>query len=170
MNRLNRSLYVVLHSIRSAYNVGSIFRTADGFNVSRIFCCGYTPYPSRPGTLCPTSGQAKIAKTALGAETSVPWEHHRQAWRLLKLLRQEGIRIAALERTGTSLDISSYSPSFPLALVLGNEVNGLSPALLKYCDDVVSIPMAGMKQSYNVAVTAGIALYAVTLSSSGLTG
>lgn len=159
-----KPLYVILHNIRSAHNVGSIFRTAEGLGVSRIYCCGYTAYPLPKNKRHPNLGQRKLAKTALGAETMVPWEHHWQTWRVLKRLKQNGVRLAAMERTAGSRNLATYEPEFPLGVLLGNEIKGLSPAILAYCDDILEIPMAGRKTSFNVAVTAGMALYAITSS------
>ena len=155
---VQREIIVVLDNIRSRENVGSIFRTADAAGVSKIYLCGITPTPPHE----------KISKTALGAEEDVPWEYHKQAGRLVDKLKKEGISIAALERfdklTASKLkirtqNIFSFKPRFPLALVLGNEVKGLSPQILKYCDKKISIPMYGKKESLNVAVAFGIAVY-----------
>jgi len=155
---VQREIIVVLDNIRSRENVGSIFRTADAAGVSKIYLCGITPTPPHE----------KISKTALGAEEDVPWEYHKQAGRLVDKLKKEGISIAALERfdklTASKLkirtqNIFSFKPRFPLALVLGNEVKGLSPQILKYCDKKISIPMYGKKENLNVAVAFGIAVY-----------
>ena len=155
---VQREIIVVLDNIRSRENVGSIFRTADAAGVSKIYLCGITPTPPHE----------KISKTALGAEEDVPWEYHKQAGRLVDKLKKEGISIAALERfdklTASKLkirtqNIFSFKPRFPLALVLGNEVKGLSPQILKYCDKKISIPMYGKKESLNVAVAFGVAVY-----------
>ena len=144
-----KEIYVVLNNIRSRENVGSIFRTADAAGVSKLYLCGITPTPPHE----------KISKTALGAETYVPWESHKQTWRLLVKLKKEGRNVVALEQTKESEDIFKFKPKFPLVLVLGNEVQGLSPQILKYCDKKISIPMHGKKESLNVAVAAGVALY-----------
>lgn len=143
-------IFLVLHNIRSAYNVGSIFRTADGAGVSKIYLCGYTPAPNK---------NLKILKTALGAEKSVPWEYHSQAWRLLKRFKKEGVEIVSLEQTKDAIDYKKHRPRLPLALVVGNEVKGLSKGTLKYADKSIQIPMSGKKESLNVAVALGIAVY-----------
>jgi len=140
-------MFLILHNIRSVYNVGSIFRTADGADVEKIYLCGYTPTPAK--------------KTALGAEATVPWEHCAQTWRLLKKLKTAGIRIVALEQYKYSQDLFGYTPKEPMALVVGNEVRGLNNAIFKYTDDILEIPMHGQKESLNVAVAAGIVLYYV---------
>lgn len=145
----NQELYLILHNIRSAYNVGSIFRTANGAGVTKIFLCGITPAPTHP----------KIAKVALGAEKTVPWEYHKQTWRLLEKLRKTGIQIVALEQAPDSIDYRKFKPKFPLALVVGNEVTGLNKIILSYTDRIIEIPMYGKKESLNVSVSVGIALY-----------
>lgn len=142
-------LILVLHNIRSALNVGVIFRTADAVGVEQIYLGGYTPTPEHE----------KVAKTALGAERTIPWEHISKTWRLLEQLKKEKYQIVALEQSKNSIDYRKFKPKFPLVLVVGNEVTGLSSQLLKYCDAVAEIPMRGNKESLNVAVATGIALY-----------
>ena len=146
---MKKEIYVVLNNIRSRENVGSIFRTADAAGVSKLYLCGITPTPPHE----------KISKTALGAEACVPWEHCKQTQRLLGKLKKEGITVVALEKTQKSEDIFKFKPKFPLVLVLGNEVKGLSPQILKYCDKKLAIPMYGKKESLNVSVAAGVAVY-----------
>lgn len=147
----NREIFLVLDNIRSRENVGSIFRTADAVGVSKIYLCGLTPMPPHE----------KISKTALGAETFVPWEYYNQTWKCLLKLRNQNlkIKIIGLEQTKDSQDIFQYKPKSPMALVVGNEVKGISPKILKYCDKKVSIPMYGKKESLNVSVAAGVALF-----------
>jgi 23S rRNA (guanosine2251-2'-O)-methyltransferase len=146
-----KELILVIHNVRSALNVGSMFRTADGAGVSRVYVCGYSPTPEHP----------KVAKTSLGAEKTVSWEYDAQAWRILQRLKKDGYRILALEQSKKSADLFSFKPRYPIALVVGNEVGGLSPKILSYCDTVLEIPMYGKKESLNVSVAAGIALYAL---------
>jgi len=148
---IKHKIILILYNVRSRENVGSIFRTADGAGVDKIYLCGITSTPPHE----------KISKTALGAENFVTWEYYKQTWRLLAKLKKEGINIVALEQTKESVDLFKFKPKFPLALVLGNEVKGLSPQILKYCDKKISIPMYGKKESLNVAVAAGIAVYAI---------
>lgn len=171
-------MFLVLHNVRSAYNVGSIFRTADAAGVKKIFLCGYTPVPSDGEALTGRrfGGQGKISKTALGAEKNVPWEQHKQTWRLLEKLRMEKIRIVALEQATESINLFAYKPEFPLVLIVGHERKGLSDKILNYVDDILEIPMHGAmvrqahhprhtqrgKESLNVSVAAGIALYGLT--------
>lgn len=142
-------LIVVCHNIRSAFNVGSIFRTADGAGAGKIILGGYSAYPPHP----------KLVKTALGAERSVPYERVWQTWRALEKLKKEGCRIVALEKNSRAQNIFKFKPRFPLALVLGNEVKGLSKEILKRCDEVVFLPMRGRKESLNVSVAFGAAAY-----------
>lgn len=173
----NKDIYLVLHNVRSAHNVGSIFRTADAAGVKKIFLCGYTPVPLDEEALTSRrfGGQEKISKTALGAEKNVPWEQYKQTWRLLEKLNIEKIRIVALEQAPKSINLFSYKPKFPLALIVGHERKGLSDKILNYVDDILEIPMHGAmvrqahhprhtrrgKESLNVSVAAGIALYGI---------
>lgn len=145
----NKKIYLILDNIRSRENVGSIFRTADAVGVSKIYLCGITPVPPHE----------KISKTALGAEVYVPWEYHKQSWRLLNKLKKDGVGIIALELVKNNLNIFKFQPNFPLALVLGSEVKGLSLRILRYCDSIIYIPMLGKKESLNVSVAVGVALY-----------
>lgn len=149
-----QEVYLILHNVRSAYNVGSIFRTADAADINKIYVCGYSPTPD----------DKKVAKTALGAEKFIPWEYHKQTWRLMEKLKKDGLQIVALEQTKKSIDYRKSKPRFPLALVVGNEVRGLSKDILKYANKIIAIPMYGKKESLNVAVAAGIALYKIVES------
>ena len=153
-------IFLILHNIRSAYNVGSIFRTADATGVSKIYLCGYTPTPLlRQGF----GGQAKVGKTALGAEKTIPWEQFKQTWRLLEKFKRDGIKIIALEQTASSKNIFEYNfLKQSIAIIVGHERKGLSDKILEYADTVVEIPMRGKKESLNVAVATGIALYAIS--------
>ena len=136
--------------------MGSIFRTADAAGVSKIYLCGITPTPPHE----------KISKTALGAETVVPWEYSKQASRLVDKIKKEGVEIVALEQTKDSENIfkSTKAIRAALVLVLGNEVKGLPQSILKKCDKKISIPMYGKKESLNVAVAFGVAVYIITHS------
>lgn len=142
-------LIILVHNIRSAYNVGSIFRTADGAGVTKIVLSGYSARPPHPGVL----------KVSLGAENSVPWEAIGQPGPWLRKLKQTGVTIMALEQTLQSKNIFTYHPRGTMVLVVGNEVRGVSPALLKLCDVHLEIPMVGKKESLNVATAFGIAVY-----------
>ncbi len=146
---------VVLHNVRSAHNVGSIFRTSDAAGVSKIFLTGYTPTPldrfGRP--------QKEITKTALGAEHTVAWEYFGTVQSVLRKLRAEGFRIVGVELDDRAVDFRTFKKTGPTAFVFGNEVRGLSPSLRKECDVLVEIPMRGTKESLNVSVAAGIILF-----------
>ena len=154
-----RRLAVLLDNIRSAWNVGSILRSADGFGFSHAFLCGITPTGDNEG----------VTKTALGAENTVPWSYHRDAVQLVDGLRREGWKIYALEGHQRSLPLDSLVSSMrgrdddtQEALILGNEVSGVDPGLLDLCDEILYIPMRGEKRSFNVAIAFGIAAYALT--------
>jgi len=140
---------VVLNDIRSLYNVGSIFRTADGAGVEKLWLCGITGHP--PDT--------QISKTALGAEKEVPWEYRRDVLTLLKELKSKGYRIVFLEQLAESIAYQDYRSSGPLCLVLGNEISGVSEELVALCDETLEIEMAGLKNSLNVSVAFGIVAY-----------
>ena len=154
---MKKQVAVLLHNIRSAHNVGSVFRTADAAGVSRIFLSGYTPLPvDRFGY-----ARRDIAKVALGAERSVPWEYHKNPYAVIAELRSQGWHIAAVEQDKHSIDYRKYKLKEPTLCILGNEVRGISPGLLKKCDSILEIPMRGKKESLNVAVAAGIILFSV---------
>lgn len=157
-------IIVIAHNIRSTHNVGSIFRTAEGFGVSEIILSGYTPYPRIDGdTRLPHISQKltdQIHKTALGAESMVPFEYKESLD--LEILRNAGYRIVALEQDARSVSLDKYNPSEKIALLLGEEVHGIEQTLLDQCDDIVEIPMKGQKESFNVSVATGIALYVLS--------
>jgi len=141
---------LLLHNIRSLYNVGSLFRTADAALAQKLHICGYTPAPPRK----------EIEKTALGAVDSVPWEYHTSTVEAVVALREQGIKVFALELTSASRSVYSFEKKdFPLCLVLGNEITGVDDDVLAVCDGAVDIPMYGVKHSLNVSVAAGVALF-----------
>ena len=142
----------LLYNIRSLHNVGSMFRTADGAGVKKLYLCGETGTPPR----------AEIAKTALGAEESVPWEYWMNAVECIAKLKKEGIQIVALELTPKSVDYRKFVAKGPVCLVVGSEIKGIPPDLLALCDDCIQIPMRGIKESLNVSVAFGIAAYQLT--------
>lgn len=142
-------LSLVLPNIRSAHNVGAMFRTADGCGFEKLYLCGYTATPPK----------VQIDKVSLGAETWMPWEHEPDIIACIQSLKDQGIRIVALEQTRTSISLTDYTPQTPLALVLGHEVDGVSEAVLALADDHVHIDMYGKKESLNVSVAAGIAMH-----------
>jgi tRNA G18 (ribose-2'-O)-methylase SpoU len=155
---MQKDVIVILENVRSALNVGSIFRTADGAGVGRILLLGYTPAPiDRFGRV-----QPRIAKTSLGASESVPWEKiesTREAHDAILRLKADGYAIIAIEQVTGALSLSDFEPPQRVAYIFGNEVAGVSHELLALCDRAVEIPMRGKKESLNVAVCAGIILY-----------
>ena len=152
MSTSKKEIYLILQNIRSLFNIGSIFRSADAFNIDKIYLCGYSGYPQ-------DKQMAKIAKTALGAEKSIPWEHHWQTASLIKKLKRQGIQIVALELTKKAISLKKFQPQYPLALIVGNEVLGVTKPILKLADKHIYIPMHGQKESLNVAIAASIAIY-----------
>jgi tRNA G18 (ribose-2'-O)-methylase SpoU len=157
---MKKKLYVVIHNVRSAYNVGSVFRTSDGAGVEKIYLTGYTPAPYDPQKeIYPTTAQNRLSKTALGAEKNVSWEKIKNINTAISKLRKENFSILSLEKTDASVDIEKFKPEFPCALILGNEVRGISKNLREKSDAIISIPMRGKKESLNVSVAAGIAIY-----------
>ena len=146
---------VLLHNVRSAHNVGSIFRTADAAGVARIYLSGYTPRPrDRFGR-----AQKEIAKTALGAEHSMPWEYCNAPAPLITRLKRNGWNIVGVEQDAHSIDYRTFVPRTPTLFIFGNEVRGLSKGLRSLCDTLMEIPMHGKKESLNVGVAAGIVLF-----------
>jgi 23S rRNA (guanosine2251-2'-O)-methyltransferase len=150
-------LILIAHNIRSLHNVGAIFRTADSFGVSKIYLTGYTGAPMGKNA-------GKISKVALGAEEFVPWEKLKNLGPLLKKLRAQKVRIAVLENNVKykTIPLPKYKPKFPLALILGEETKGNSKKILDLADDILEIPMHGQKESLNVSVACGVALYQIT--------
>jgi len=154
-------IIVIAHNIRSTHNVGAIFRSSEGFGVQKIILSGYTPYPSYDGDKrLPHIAEkltAQIHKTALDAETIVPFEY--QETPDFNALRASGYTVVGLEQASNSILLPNYAPPKKIALLLGEEVNGIPAELLKECRDIIEIPMSGKKESFNVSVAAGIALY-----------
>jgi tRNA G18 (ribose-2'-O)-methylase SpoU len=142
---------LVLDNIRSMHNVGSVFRTADAFLVERIYLCGYTPRPPH----------RDIHKTALGATETVSWEYRETAVAAVSRLRETGYRIVAVEQAEGSVPLQTFRrrPAEKLALVFGNEVEGVHESVLALCDQCIEIPQFGMKHSLNVAVATGMVLW-----------
>ncbi len=148
---------LILHNIRSVYNVGSIFRTADAAGVTKIILSGYTPLPVDRFGL----PRKDFVKVSLGAELSIPWLQIKTLGSAIKQLRKENYLIVAVEQDKKSVSLFDFKPpkNKPVALVLGNEVRGLSKSALALCDKIVEIPMRGKKESLNVSVSAGIAMF-----------
>jgi 23S rRNA (guanosine2251-2'-O)-methyltransferase len=163
---MQREIIVIAHNIRSAHNVGAILRTCDGFGASTLLFSGYTPYPTQPSDPRLPHLAAKITrdihKTALGAEKTVRQRIVTELPEEIADLRQKGYRVVGLEQTAQSTMLDAYQPPSKIVLLLGEERYGLTPDLLERCDDVVEIPMKGDKESFNVSVAAGVALYHLT--------
>lgn len=163
LNRLSTDAYqniekqemvVILDNVRSMHNVGSVFRTADAFRIAKLYLCGYTPKPPH----------REIHKTAIGAEESVAWEAHDDTLTLVQSLQQQGYRILSVEQTQQTTLLHDYKPESnqKLAVILGNEVEGVSQSVINISDTVIEIPQFGTKHSLNVSVAAGIVLYALS--------
>lgn len=163
-----KNIAIILDDIRSTHNVGSILRSADGFGVRHIFFSGYTPYPVQPNDHRLPHESRKITnaihKTALGAEATLDISLHNTPQDAIKAAREQGYAIAAIEQAENSTNIASYKPPQKLALVLGNEVSGISSDTLALCDVILEVPMFGEKESFNVSVTAAICLYALRVT------
>jgi tRNA G18 (ribose-2'-O)-methylase SpoU len=159
-------IIVIAHNIRSTHNVGAIFRTCEGFGAKQIILSGYTPYPKiSSDQRLPHIAEkltAQIHKTALGAEVMVPFIYQEKPD--LESLKQQGYRIVGLEQDARSNMLTSYTPPTKIVLLLGEEVEGIEASLRDQCDDLIEIPMRGQKESFNVSVATGIALYALTAS------
>jgi 23S rRNA (guanosine2251-2'-O)-methyltransferase len=147
--------YVILHNIRSAHNVGSVFRSSDGAGVTKIFLTGYTPAPKdRFGR-----ENAEIKKTSLGATETVPYEVVSDVGVLIERLKQEGVEVVAVEQTPTSISYKTFTVTKDTAFIFGNEVTGVEKEILDVSDVHIELPMAGSKESLNVSVCAGIVLF-----------
>jgi tRNA G18 (ribose-2'-O)-methylase SpoU len=147
---LPHPIAVIAHDLRSAHNVGSVFRTADSAGLAHVYLTGFTPTPAHRG----------VIKTALGAEEAVPWSYHAELTSLLDRLRTDGYTLAALERTEDAVSLESVTAEhFPMALLLGNEVQGIPPDLLAATGLVLALPQYGVKDSLNVSVAFGVAAY-----------
>ena len=156
-----RNIIVIAHNIRSTYNVGSIFRTCEGFGVEKLILSGYTPYPLvKNDSRLPHITEKitrQIHKTALGAEQLVSFEYHET----LDLDHPDlaEYRLVALEQAPSSISLRDYQPPQNIALLIGEEVHGITSELLSQVSDIIEIPMRGQKESFNVSVATGIALY-----------
>jgi 23S rRNA (guanosine2251-2'-O)-methyltransferase len=140
---------VLLDNVRSAFNVGSFFRTADAASIERLVLCGIASCPPHKGVL----------KTSLGAENNVPWEHVENSTETACRMRARGYELAVIETGAHSIDLFDWEPRFPVCVIFGNELDGVSPDLLAMCDTYIRIPMLGLKHSLNVATAGGIVMY-----------
>lgn len=162
-----KEVILVIHDVRSAHNVGSLLRTAEGLGVKEVILSGYSPYPKAVGDKrLPHIAQridSRIRKTALGAEKSVKWRQTENIDNTLEDLKSNGCLVLALEQASNSQALSGFTDETRIALIVGSEVGGIDPKILKRCDGVVEIPMRGRKESFNVAAAAAMALYHLTL-------
>jgi tRNA G18 (ribose-2'-O)-methylase SpoU len=149
-------IIVVLDNIRSMHNVGSVFRTSDAFLIEAICLCGYTPQPPH----------RDIHKTALGATDTIDWMYFATTKEAVEQLKQKGYKIYAIEQTEGSISLERFKePGVPIAIIFGNEVEGVNNELLPLCDGCIEIPQLGMKHSLNISVAAGIVLWELVRSS-----
>ncbi len=164
---MSRKLYLIADNLRSAHNVGALLRVAEGLGISKVFLCGISPFPKvskgdeRPPYLVEKINR-RIAKTSLGAELTQPWEYQSDVKKLVNILKSQGIKVVALEQNPASTPLSKFKSSKDVALIVGNEVSGVDPEILKICTKIVEIPMLGQKESFNVSTAAAMALYYLT--------
>lgn len=150
-NIAKNDIVLILDDVRSMHNVGSAFRTADAFAAEAIYLCGYTPVPPH----------RDIHKTALGATETVNWKHFPSATEAVKIAKSHGYRIYAVEQTHNSTSLQTFDPETPVALIFGNEVNGVNDEVLQLVDGSVEIPQWGAKHSLNISVSVGIVLWEI---------
>jgi 23S rRNA (guanosine2251-2'-O)-methyltransferase len=160
MSTAKNDIYVIAHNIRSLYNVGAIFRTADALGINRVYITGYTGTPENP----------RLQKTSLGSQDAIKWEYHLRLPSLIKNLKKNRVQILALE-TGVrkATDIGKFRARLPSAILLGEEVSGIRQSHLRLADHVLEIPMLGQKESLNVSVAFGIAAYLISRQRSSKT-
>jgi len=159
-----KQLIIIAHNLRSAHNVGSLLRTAEGMGISEVILSGYTPFPPlASGDPRLPHEQLKVAKlihkTALGAENTQKWQRDTDVMSRIRQLKDDGYTVAALEQSATSVMLPSYAAPGKLAIMLGREVEGVEPEVLAACDVHLEIPMFGSKESYNVVQAAAMAMY-----------
>ena len=158
-----RQIILIIHNVRSAHNVGSLLRTADGLGIEKVIISGISPYPAatadqRLPHIAAKTGRA-IAKTSLGAESYTDWQHTDDLAAALDIYKQKGFEIIALEQTPAAVNIREYNPPNKVVLVVGNEISGIDKHALDLADKHLIIPMLGQKESFNVAVAGAMALY-----------
>jgi tRNA G18 (ribose-2'-O)-methylase SpoU len=144
-------IIAVLENVRSAYNVGSVFRTADAFLIEAIYITGYTARPPHK----------EIKKTALGAEETVTWKHFSSAKDAIEALKQEGYKVFAIEQVENSISLEKFDAAGKTAVIFGNEVSGVEQSTIALCDGTIEIPQLGMKHSLNIATAAGVVLWEI---------
>jgi 23S rRNA (guanosine2251-2'-O)-methyltransferase len=152
-----KKAYILLHDIRSVHNVGSIFRTSDALGITKIFLTGHTPTPlDRFG-----NPRKDFAKVALGAEKTVPWEYSENAEDVILKLKKEGLRIVAIEQSPAAVDYKKIVVDRDTLFIFGNEVEGVSKNILELADAIAEIPMKGAKESLNISVAFGAAMFRI---------
>lgn len=157
---MKKQLYLILHNIRSVHNTASIFRTADGAGVKKIYLTGHTPKPiDEFGKI-----RNDFKKISLGAEKTIEWEYKKNINKIIETIKQNyrnRIPVVALEQDPNAINYKKLKPKFPMVLIIGNEVRGIPQNILKKCDVIIEIPMRGKKESLNVSVATGIAIYQI---------
>ena len=157
-----REIILIVHNVRSIYNVGALLRTAEGLGVE-VYLTGYTPYPAITNDPrlphISTKISRQITKTSLGAEKTLHFSQSNNVTEVVRRLKSKGFTVAALEQTAEAIDLHRYQPPDKLALIVGREVEGIEPEVLKKADVVLAIPMSGEKESFNVSAAAAMALY-----------
>ena len=157
MKKTKTQSILILSDIRSAINVGAMFRTADAVGISEIYLIGYTPSPTDSfGRI-----QKDISKSALGAETWIPWKYEKNIIPLINKLKKEGYLIIAIEQNKNAINYRKVKKVNKMAIIMGSEVDGISKKILNKCDYIAEIPMKGKKESLNVSVACGIALFGI---------
>jgi 23S rRNA (guanosine2251-2'-O)-methyltransferase len=160
---VNRQIILIAHNLRSAHNVGSLLRTAEGLGVTKVYLTGYTPYPKQTVDLrlphLANKIHNRIVKTSLGAEESIKVEYMDNVFDIISKLKSRGFTVCILEQHKKSQSLPKYSPPNKVALVVGREVEGIEAEVLNAADEIVQIPMFGKKESFNVANAAAMALY-----------
>lgn len=158
-----RQITIIAHNLRSAHNVGSLLRTAEGLGVDKVYLTGYSPYPqSADDSRLPHLAakiHTQIKKTALDAEQQIDWQHSEDIKSVIAELHGQGYVVAAIEQAANSTKLPDYAPPDKLALIIGREVEGIEKEVLALCDVVLEIPMFGKKESFNVVQAAAMALY-----------
>lgn len=160
-----QKIVLIAHNLRSAHNVGSLLRTAEGLGVEKVCLTGYTPYPQTPsdGRLPHLARKIdkQIDKTALGAQHSQSWAHVEKIDKIIEDLKADGYAVAALEQNEAAQPLAGFRPPEKIAIIVGREVEGLETEVLKLTDCQLEIPMLGKKESFNVVQAAAMALYAI---------
>lgn len=159
-----RKIILIIHNVRSAHNVGSLLRTADGLGVNKVFITGYSPYPqkSKGESRLPHIAQRvnkKIEKTALGSSSFIDWQHNTDIKSLIDKLKNQNYQICALEQSKDSISLDEFRPSKKVAVIIGNELKGLDQSTISFAQKIIEIPMLGQKESFNVAQAAAMALF-----------